>query len=42
MFVDKINLIVYDEMEFYIKIFVSEIWKFIIIRIYIYVFIYYF
>lgn len=42
MFVDKINLIVYEEMEFYIKIFVSEIWKFIIIRIYIYVLIYYF
>lgn len=42
MFVDKINLIVYKEMEFYIKIFVSELWKFIIIRIYIYVLIYYF
>lgn len=42
MFVDKINLIVYEEMEFYIKIFVSEIWKFMIIRIYIYVLIYYF
>lgn len=42
MFVDKINLIVYEEMKFYIKIFVSEIWKFIIIRIYIYVLIYYF
>lgn len=34
--VDKINPTAYEEMEFHIKTFVSEIWKLTIIRIHMY------